>query len=281
MLLAALMALSGPASINAQEEENSTITSFDAFLVPVTNKHELTRLLPGESITIEWENPQFEGIEIPYSRVSFYVTDLAVFDYQRHEQIEVLHQEKDDVFTAVMPGEATLGSFVEYEQKDFEEILKAHPDLDGKILEEGETLTAQVGYYVYRLYNPNTGEHLYTTGEYEASYLEYRGWKREGIAWAAPYKSNTPVYRLYNANASDHHYTSDKHEVSVLEKAGWKNEGVFWYADDENEMELYRFYNPNAVSGSHHFTSDPVEAAALVKAGWKQETMTWSAMNPD
>ena len=82
---------------------------------------------------------------------------------------------------------------------------------------------------MYRLYNPNSGEHFYTSNKNEISTLETAGWKNEGVAWKAPEKSKTPVYRLYNANAGDHHYTTSASERDNLIKAGWKDEGTAWY----------------------------------------------------
>ncbi len=46
-----------------------------------------------------------------------------------------------------------------------------------------------------RLFNPNTGEHLYTGDESEKDILVGWGWQYEGEAWISPLMSNTPVYR--------------------------------------------------------------------------------------
>ncbi len=61
---------------------------------------------------------------------------------------------------------------------------------------------------VYRLYNPNSGEHFYTTNFYEGNSLKNVGWLDEGIGWQAA-NSGAPVYRLYNPNVKggDHYYT--------------------------------------------------------------------------
>ncbi|WP_288338896.1 hypothetical protein [uncultured Allobaculum sp.] len=79
---------------------------------------------------------------------------------------------------------------------------------------------------MYRLYNPNSGEHFYTAGTREQNYLLSVGWKDEGIGWIAPLSSQHPVYRLYNANAGDHHCTMDARERDQLIKFGWKDEGI-------------------------------------------------------
>lgn len=126
---------------------------------------------------------------------------------------------------------------------------------------------------VYRAYNPNSGEHFYTTSYQELRSIERAGWKDEGLAWrSAPAKTSFPVYRLYNPNAGDHHYTTDANEQQVLASLGWKKEGISWYAPaGEFYSPIYRLYNPNQKSGQHHFTMDAEEAGMLIGLGWKDE----------
>lgn len=130
---------------------------------------------------------------------------------------------------------------------------------------------------MYRLYNPNSGEHFYTNNSLERNQLVRCGWKYEGCGWIAPSKSKTPVYRLYNPNAGDHHYTTSKGERDSLVKAGWKDEGIGWYSADDKSVPVYRQYNPNAKAGSHNFTPDEKEHNALGKYGWKLEGTAWYA----
>lgn len=75
---------------------------------------------------------------------------------------------------------------------------------------------------VYGLYNPNSGEHIFTIYENEASSLLRAGWNEGDIKWYAPTEGN-PVYRVYNPNEplGDHHYTTNSSEVETLLKAGW------------------------------------------------------------
>ena len=143
--------------------------------------------------------------------------------------------------------------------------------------ETSETTTT-AGVTMYRLYNPNSGEHFYTKDATEQSNLVKAGWSDEGIGWIAPEKSNTPVYRLYNENAGDHHYTLDAKERDNLISVGWKDEGTGWYSDDDKTVPLYREYNPNAVTGTHNYTTDKAEHDGLVKAGWKDEGIGWYAI---
>lgn len=59
---------------------------------------------------------------------------------------------------------------------------------------------------LYRVYNPNSGEHLLTPAGWEILTLEKAGWKSEGVAFyipltEPPYSGYPVVQRLYNPNA--------------------------------------------------------------------------------
>jgi GH25 family lysozyme M1 (1,4-beta-N-acetylmuramidase) len=130
---------------------------------------------------------------------------------------------------------------------------------------------------MYRLYNPNNYEHLYTQSANERNKLVEIGWGQyEGIAWYAP-TSGKEVYRLYNKTLRDHHYTTDRNEVNVLSKKhGWTYEGVAWYSDNANKTTpIYRLFNPTLTSGAHHFTKDKNEVNVLQKRGWIYEGIAW------
>ena len=131
---------------------------------------------------------------------------------------------------------------------------------------------------MYRLYNPNSGEHFYTGNAKEIEDVVAAGWKNEGFAWEAPIISKTPVYRLYNPNAGDHHYTMSASEKNSLISVGWKDEGIGWYSDDGKNLPLQRLYNPNAIAGAHHYTISVKEKNDLIKAGWKYEGIAWYAL---
>ena len=131
---------------------------------------------------------------------------------------------------------------------------------------------------MYRLYNPNSGEHFYTGSVEEKDNLVTAGWNYEGIAWNAPIRGGDPVYRLYNPNSGDHHYTMSAQERDNLVAVGWNYEGVCWNsagAAEKNAIELFRLYNPNADCGSHHYTNSREERDNLVAAGWILEGIGW------
>lgn len=131
---------------------------------------------------------------------------------------------------------------------------------------------------MYRLYNPNSGEHFYTADKEERNNLYDLGWVYEGVGWIAPVASEYPVYRLYNANGGEHHYTLDPDERDMLVDAGWLDEGIGWYSDGSEAVPLYREYNPNAFACNHNYTTSVSENDELVNLGWKYEGISWYAM---
>lgn len=131
---------------------------------------------------------------------------------------------------------------------------------------------------MYRLYNPNSGEHFYTGSAYERDRVIAAGWNEEGIGWVAPSTSETPVYRLYNPNAGDHHYTKSAYERDHLISVGWSDEGIGWYSDDAETVAVLRQYNPNAWAGAHNFTTSQAENDSLVNIGWNAEGIAWYAV---
>ncbi len=153
-----------------------------------------------------------------------------------------------------------------------------------KLLDEQKRGESSV---MHRLYNPYSGEHLYTSNGLEPGNLTVRGWEYEGVGWIAPTTSSTPVYRLYNPyeKLGDHHYTTDAAEREAMTAAGWEDEGVGWYSDDSQGTPLYRQYNPNAYSmhmtGAHNYTADKDENDKLVKLGWKAEGIAWYGLGDE
>lgn len=127
---------------------------------------------------------------------------------------------------------------------------------------------------VFRLYNPNSGEHVYTLNSYERDNLKNHGWRYEGVSWQAPLNIGDPVYRLYNPNSGEHFYTPSTSERDRVKNSGWRYEGVSWKS--AGGIQVFRLFNPNTHGpGSHHYTTNPNEKAKLVKAGWRYEGVSW------
>ena len=134
---------------------------------------------------------------------------------------------------------------------------------------------ADDGIEMYRLYNPNSTEHLYTDNAGERDWLAGAGWNYEGIAWIAPKDATKPVYRLFNPFTGEHHYTTDEGERGYLLGSGWNDEGVGWRTYDSG-TPVYRLFNPNNPgAGSHHYTTDAGEKDWLASTGWNYEGIAW------
>lgn len=148
---------------------------------------------------------------------------------------------------------------------------------DAAAAEEEEPSYEETHVNMYRLYNPNSGEHFYTSDFDEAIYVAGVGWRWEDVGWVAPIKNDRPVFRLYNSNAGDHHYTLNIEERDWLIGLGWIDEGIGWYSDSDDQLAVWRQYNPNAVSGAHNFTTSASEDEFLGSVGWMREGMAWRA----
>lgn len=144
--------------------------------------------------------------------------------------------------------------------------------------------TLQQAVPVYGLYNPNSGEHVFTVLEDERDNLVSNGWENEGVKWYAP-TIGEDVFRLYNPNVTDaagnpigdHHYTISTSERDELLAAGWQEgDAVFKsvVADGPYNANVYCVYNPNAyalgMSGAHHLTIDGDEVKDLLALGWQE-----------
>ena len=148
-----------------------------------------------------------------------------------------------------------------------------HCDICGALtkVENGETAPSVP---MFRMYNPNSGEHFYTGSEEERAILVKAGWKYEGVGFNAPVEGE-PVYRLYEPATGEHLYTMDRMEVYKLLNSGWNYEGVAWNTAEQDEVVQYRLRNPNATVGRYHFTSSDEERDWLISLGWIYERIGW------
>lgn len=127
---------------------------------------------------------------------------------------------------------------------------------------------------MYRMYNPYSGEHLYTKNGKERDDLVKIGWRYESIGWSAPQKG-LEVYRLYNPYSGDHLYTTKSKERDDLVKIGWRYEGIGFYSEKKETTPVYRLFNPFTLIGTHHFTTNKSEYDDLQKYGWRGEGIGW------
>ena len=129
---------------------------------------------------------------------------------------------------------------------------------------------------IYRLYNPNSGLHHYTTDMNEVTVLVSLGWRDEGPAFKVHRSSGNPTFRAYNPNNGTHNWTMDAHEQSVLAGLGWHDEGTAWFIPDYAQTPVYRLYNP--TSYEHLYTTDKNEYDTLVRIGWNGEGVGWMSV---
>jgi hypothetical protein len=84
---------------------------------------------------------------------------------------------------------------------------------------------------LFRLLNPKTGDHLYTTsvGERDSA-IAKSGFQSEGIAcyvFASQAPSTIPLFRLVNPQTGYHFYTTSKAELQkAVASLGYKDEGI-------------------------------------------------------
>lgn len=132
---------------------------------------------------------------------------------------------------------------------------------------------------LYRVYNPNSGEHFFTENLDEYYWLTGQGWEPEDVAWNTPTEGEE-VYRLYNPNAGDHFYTKSIVEYDWLNKQGWTQEGMSFLSSTDKTAPVYRSYNKNAVAaGAHMFTLSKIEHDGLVNSGWTNENVQFYAVS--
>ena len=128
--------------------------------------------------------------------------------------------------------------------------------------------------HMFRMYDPNSGEHFYTGSEVEKYDLLVAGWNYEGVGFSFPVVG-APVYRLYDPVYGEHLYTMDIDEVNYLIGQGWNNEGVAFNTAPETEVPQYRLHNPNEKRGAYHFTSSAEERDNLLAVGWEYQGIGW------
>ncbi|EOT42854.1 hypothetical protein I568_00374 [Enterococcus columbae DSM 7374 = ATCC 51263] len=150
------------------------------------------------------------------------------------------------------------------------------PDYARRVLSANDLISTQPAnvHTIYRLYNPNNGQHLFTNSLNEYRSLVKIGWNGEKEAFNVS-ESGTPVYRLYNPYSGEHHFTVSSDERERLSEIGWRFEGVSWQSF--GNIPVYRLFNPfaNGKSDAHHFTTSLAEKNNLLSLGWRDEGIAW------
>lgn len=194
---------------------------------------------------------------------------------------DIIKINSDGTWTAKKPGVLCVNCGVEYSKEVYDKWAIEYPDEEFSVADYYVSIPVVVKpdtEEMLRLYNPFSGEHLYTSDINEKTKLIQLGWKDEGIGWKAPKNYGDPVYRLYNPYTGDHFYTLDSREKSALVGLGWKDEGIGWYSYNDYidlQVPVLRQYNQWQNAHNHNFTTDEVENTSLTKNGWKEEGIAW------
>ena len=214
-----------------------------------------------------------------YANVKYYTSKSWAVDYTGQMEPRILGAKNGWIaqYLYGKPSASNLqntnfGAWQYSSQMYFQNLSNNYPvdvSIDYSNLFNAPATTAPV----YRMYNPNSGEHFYTENTNEVLSLQKAGWNYEGVGWNAPLKTTTtPVYRVYNPNKGGYHfYTTSAYEKDQLVKKGWRYEGISFRS--AGSVKVYRAYNPN--NGMHNYTINSYEQNALIKAGWKNEGIGW------
>ena len=138
-----------------------------------------------------------------------------------------------------------------------------------------QVMKGRIVHHMFRMYDPNSGEHFYTGSTEERDNLVAAGWNYEGVGFTFPKNAGYPVYRLYEPVYGEHLYTMDVKEKDMLIAQGWNYEGIAFNSASEYEVVQYRLHNPNENRGAYHFTGSEEERQNLIRAGWEDQGIGW------
>ena len=222
----------------------------------------------------------YEGLYTPSRALAFVLSFLTEADgsttVRASEENAVRIASGEAEWTHMSINEQTLVNRILSENGNAPES-DTYPEL---LTQANEILDALSGIEVYRLYNPGSGDHLYTTSAEERQIVIRAGWRDEGVAFVAPSQKGDPVYRVYNPVVGGHHYTTSAAERDALVRGGWNDEGVaFLSADPAKGAPVRRLYNPNPGTVCHLFTTSLTEASNVEAAGWRAEGIAFYALS--
>ena len=180
----------------------------------------------------------------------------------------ILHYRADGSYEQIYPQIVYTpeGNFANFVLTSFSDFVLTQP--------AGGEVTDLVP--MYRLYNPYTLEHLFTSSEWERDNLPNAGWIYEGVAWNAP-TEGAPIYRLYNPYTDGHFYTASEEEIDTLLPLGWKLDGAVSNGASADGTPIYRLFNPYETKNYHHYTTSSEEISMLTSLGWVLEGVAWYA----
>ena len=142
---------------------------------------------------------------------------------------------------------------------------------------------AQVSNQVRRLYNQNSGKHLFSANQTEIDFLTGGGygWNNEGTSYLTPSDATAEVFRFYVANEQRHFYTANESErdfiISNLDDFIYEGKAYDAYSIDDrptNAVAVVRYYN--STLNSHVYSTSAYEQSVLNQDPmWMNEGIAW------
>lgn len=134
---------------------------------------------------------------------------------------------------------------------------------------------------LYRLYNQETKNHLFTVDYVEAFALKDSGaYVLEGTVgnvFTSQVSGSIPLHRLYNIRLNKHAFVIGTNGLSALKKSGYKEEAVIAYIVNDmaarasiNGASPTLYWLVNSKTKDYFFTSNADEATQAGKSGYKQ-----------
>jgi len=142
---------------------------------------------------------------------------------------------------------------------------------------------------IYRLFQPSTGKHLYSSSLVEIDILTGLRtgdfYLNEGIAYSVAAGANQELYRFFHPNTGRHLYSANINEKNKLLSdldSGYIFEGVAFHVFNSQTIsssrtEVFRYYDPS--TSSHFYSANPVEQVLLETSHphWINEGIAWYA----
>jgi hypothetical protein len=126
---------------------------------------------------------------------------------------------------------------------------------------------------LHRSWNPQTGDHFYTTDASEsrnAARLGYQAEGTEGCLTTRPLL--VPLYRMFHVQVHDHFYTTSAEEKDRARSLGYVEEGIEGYCSASRlpgTEPLYRLFN--AQVHDHFYTTSAAERDRALGLGYVEE----------
>ena len=137
--------------------------------------------------------------------------------------------------------------------------------------------------YVNRLFNSQTGKHLFSAIQAEIDFLVggETGWIKEGISYSAPQSETAEVYRFFVSSENRHFYTANQSERDIIisQMSDYVYEGVAYdaYSVDDypfGAIPVVRYFNP--VIKTHLYSTSLEEQNILSQdSNWINEGLAW------